>query len=195
MSHPDQGRLNECQCRQSTSRIRSHRSASHPTQPFAAAHERPLRNNGAARLRGRHWRVAEQAVLAESGMAAFPFEAAKQEIASVSMRGSRNAICGRGEACQRMAGQSIDASRAAGELLEHQAVCRRTVSRYSTSHPAFLRLFLKLVVGFARDNKLSATWRTMAIFSGALPLRNPSEINARGQEQYFAKVVLASAGN
>jgi hypothetical protein len=36
MSHPDQGRLDECQCRHSALRIRSRRSASHPTQPFAA---------------------------------------------------------------------------------------------------------------------------------------------------------------
>jgi hypothetical protein len=42
--------------------------------------------NGAACLNDGQWRVAEQAVLAESGMAAIPFGAAKQEIVSVSMQ-------------------------------------------------------------------------------------------------------------
>jgi hypothetical protein len=38
--------------------------------------------------------------------------------------------------------------------------------------PAFFRLFLKLVMGFAHDNRLRATWRTMAMLSGELALRN-----------------------
>ena len=40
------------------------------------------------------------------------------------------------------------------------------VLRQSTFQPARLRRFFRLVVGLARDSRLSAVWRVMAMFWG-----------------------------
>jgi hypothetical protein len=94
----------------------------------------------------------------------------------------------RGEISRRI--DNLEGEAGQANRLNAHAAPRMTASRQSVFQPARSRRFLKLVMGFARENRLRAVCLTIAIVHGSVAAAQPREIFAEHDIQHPVQAVL-----